>query len=120
MTWQAAPQRPVQLSLLSNQPPMGEYPAKEFQPTCTPRVARPADDSPTAFHSATDSARLEHPARRLRDEDLKHLLTPAGTGPTVVEGRMLTAGEAGAEVRESDVRAAFAGLPRIKPHWTHW
>jgi hypothetical protein len=37
----------------------------------------------------------------------------------VVEGRVRPAGEARSELREVDVRAAFAGLPKIKPHWTH-
>lgn len=79
----------------------------------------PADDGRPAFPAAPDSARLEHSPRRQHEDDLDRMLTPAGAGPKVVEGRMLAAGEARAEAREGDVRAAFAGLPRIKPHWTH-
>jgi hypothetical protein len=37
----------------------------------------------------------------------------------VVEGSARSKRESLTEVRELDLRNAFAGLPRIKPHWTH-
>lgn len=37
----------------------------------------------------------------------------------VVEGRTRSTAEVASETREVDVRAAFSGLPKIKPHWSH-
>ena len=89
---------------------------------CCPLLLRPSK-APT------------RPPRRLpeRSQDVRPrsvasaaAATPAPATPpsskqatAVVEWRVRPPNEAVAELREVDVRAAFAGLPRIKPHWTH-
>lgn len=47
-------------------------------------------------------------------------LQPQQQAAVVLEGRGATADEEAARVRrELDVRAAFTGLPKVSPHWTH-